>query len=61
MILTEYNEQRTLDNRYKLGFEEGIKEGKENAALRIEEKINKILKADPSISLSEAVERGLLK
>ena len=61
MILTEYNEQRTLDNRYKLGFEEGIKEGKENAALRIEKKINKILKADPSISLSEAVERGLLK
>ena len=61
MILTEYNEQRTLDNRYKLGFEEGIKEGKENAALRIEAKINEVLKADPSISLSEAVERGLLK
>ena len=65
MILTEYNEQRTLDNRYNLGVAEGIKEGlvkgEQNATSRIEAKINEVLKADPSISLSEAVEKGLLK
>lgn len=53
MVLTEYNEQRTLEGR----FEEGKEEGKEEIikALRDAVKIN------PSLSVEEALNSGLLK
>ena len=61
MVLTEYNEQRTLDGR----FEEGKKEGKEEGIVEGKEQIINILKealkANPSLSVEEALNNDLLK